>query len=433
MRCPRNNMAGAYPRERGGTSERCSSVFQVQGLSPRARGNRQAGDPGTPPGGPIPASAGEPQTAEDGIAPGTAYPRERGGTETLITADRALEGLSPRARGNQDRQPPADAASGPIPASAGEPIKTKAARPTDGAYPRERGGTRTTIAPGCFAVGLSPRARGNRGCLGRGRTGRGPIPASAGEPVIHALEDDLDGAYPRERGGTTVVSLSFDSPPGLSPRARGNLALEGDHRPQDGPIPASAGEPENSRRRRWSRRAYPRERGGTTLTHSRAAGVGGLSPRARGNRCDPSQVHSPSGPIPASAGEPEILGISRLTNRAYPRERGGTGPSVRGRHRARGLSPRARGNPSSSLVTVSAVGPIPASAGEPCRLVLAATMRGAYPRERGGTGQRHASPIRQQGLSPRARGNLHFAISFRDNLGPIPASAGEPSHQNHRP
>ena len=52
----------------------------------------------------------------------------------------------------------------------------------------------------------------------------------------------------------------------------------------DGPIPASAGEPQVLRRRTPVWRAYPRERGGTSLTWDVDLTLKGLSPRARGNR-----------------------------------------------------------------------------------------------------------------------------------------------------
>ena len=58
----------------------------------------------------------------------------------------------------------------------------------------------------------------------------------------------------------------------------------------------------------------------------------GLSPRARGNRKGIIVPLPRSGPIPASAGEPECSLMKRLALGAYPRERGGTLAAYRSQH-----------------------------------------------------------------------------------------------------
>ena len=71
---------------------------------------------------------------------------------------------------------------------------------------------------------------------------------------------------------------------------------------------------------------------------------GGLSPLTRGNRNAGQEQYATMGPIPAHAGEPEMVLPEQQQAGAYPRSRGGTeyeNPAVPG---FRGLSPLTRGN-----------------------------------------------------------------------------------------
>ena len=71
------------------------------------------------------------------------------------------------------------------------------------------------------------------------------------------------------------------------------------------------------------------------------------------------------GPIPACAGEPSNEHNAWKSYWAYPRMRGGTELAITVVLLAQGLSPHARGNPAGYGLTVAALGPIPACAGEP--------------------------------------------------------------------
>jgi len=98
------------------------------------------------------------------------------------------------------------------------------------------------------ATGLSPRARGNEICNGVPGCFFGAIPASAGEHMLgHRGRYEL-GGYPRERGGTVVRPFGEAGEQGLSPRARGNVALNAPISRVSGAIPASAGERNHPRR-----------------------------------------------------------------------------------------------------------------------------------------------------------------------------------------
>jgi len=173
--------------------------------------------------------------------------------------------------------------------------------------------------------------------------------------------------------------------------------------------------------------AYPRERGGTSAMDGGIGRTSGLSPRARGNLLRDDTREPLSGPIPASAGEPGTGARIDAPARAYPRERGGTSVARVGNTTAAGLSPRARGNLHYHFLMYYYQGPIPASAGEPTSGTPLSSTEGAYPRERGGTAYNSFIKTFPWGLSPRARGNRSFPCSLCILLGPIPASAGEPS------
>ncbi len=172
-------------------------------------------------------------------------------------------------------------------------------------------------------------------------------------------------AYPRVRGGTTFGHGGRRCCLGLSPRPRGNHRVNDLSACRKGPIPASAGEPRRPQDRGPNSGAYPRVRGGTTLKFCTRPLAPGLSPRPRGNHSHRENPRSPLGPIPASAGEPDMAGDPQHEGRAYPRVRGGTVVPYLQDADAEGLSPRPRGNPVTALTLLHKTRPIPASAGEP--------------------------------------------------------------------
>ena len=217
---------------------------------------------------------------------------------------RITSGLSPRVRGNRERDQDPRRRAGTIPACAGEPEAwcRSAGRRRD--YPRVCGGTYRSESMVCFAAGLSPRVRGNPFNLTlyvyRYRT----IPACAGEPAhadqaLHVRKD-----YPRVCGGTCCSTAARAAAAGLSPRVRGNHteALTADFRP--GTIPACAGEPGAGSLGVGLAGDYPRVCGGTPRIRCGGNGGTGLSPRVRGNRRDRQAIEPREGTIPACAGEP---------------------------------------------------------------------------------------------------------------------------------
>ena len=101
--------------------------------------------------------------------------------------------------------------------------------------------------------------------------------------------------------------------------------------------------------------------------------------------------------------------------------------------RQNGLSPRVRGNPTFVLLLRAAYRSIPACAGEPAPVRADLLGRGVYPRVCGGTERPPAMPACARGLSPRVRGNHRRQECQRHPGRSIPACAGEPGRACHTP
>ena len=93
---------------------------------------------------------------------------------------------------------------------------------TYGVYPRVGGGTDGIGAQAEAVQGLSPRGRGNPQTVAASRSYEGSIPAWAGEPRLSVVDLYDVGVYPRVGGGTQPRHLHTIDFPGLSPRGRGN-------------------------------------------------------------------------------------------------------------------------------------------------------------------------------------------------------------------
>ena len=109
--------------------------------------------------------------------------------------------------------------------------------------------------------------------------------------------------------------------------------------------------------------------------------------------------------IPACAGEPLLLCILLRFEKVYPRVCGGTFLSPVCVSSLIGLSPRVRGNPSTSSACDIGSRSIPACAGEPCDCSIPMYCLSVYPRVCGGTADADHSASAAMGLSPRVRGN----------------------------
>ena len=369
----------------GGTHPRRHDISDLQGLSPRVRGN-----PEHPVGlihntGSIPACAGEPTRNCGRSCKARVYPRVCGGTSLSRRGNWRRTGLSPRVRGNRARHQAQDLSNGSIPACAGEPPSTRRRFRRPWVYPRVCGGTSSApfhrlptagLSPGvrgnlshwsCFPLGSGsiPRVRGNPAQMADAAAGQGSIPACAGEPALDRGAVAVARVYPRVCGGTLVVRVRQLDEEGLSPRVRGNPRRASLRAWLRGSIPACAGEPRRQQCSTSTMWVYPRVCGGTSEQMWRFRDHTGLSPRVRGNRLAGARPLGDAGSIPACAGEPAAGGDVAGAAWVYPRVCGGTRLSARLSARLQGLSPRVRGNPTCRSFLVGWAGSIPACAGEP--------------------------------------------------------------------
>ena len=158
----------------------------------------------------------------------------------------------------------------------------------------------------------------------------------------------------------------------------------------------------------------------------------GLSPRLRGNPSSSPWRAAQSRSIPAPAGEPLCPVAPRSAPRVYPRACGGTPAKCSWSAAAPGLSPRLRGNPRSRRGELGANRSIPAPAGEPCGMPITTAAGRVYPRACGGTHNAPQHGYYLEGLSPRLRGNRGAGAAGRILSRSIPAPAGEPTASSRR-
>ena len=441
-----------YPRVCGGTHAVRAGDRIGPGLSPRVRGNPQSTSPSPDTKGSIPACAGEPYAGTSMAGQGQVYPRVCGGTRFRWRAGWGGNGLSPRVRGNHNRQPAQQDFLRSIPACAGEPPRKCRRRSPCPVYPRVCGGTALAAGIPPARRGLSPRVRGNPSSPVDPGAHRRSIPACAGEPQPVISLPCVSAVYPRVCGGTLPPLPTPARHTGLSPRVRGNPKhfpwrrwrfglsprVRGNRRNPDGnsrrnrSIPACAGEPRSSSPEPSSSPVYPRVCGGTGIRRRTSWTAGGLSPRVRGNPSVIPGLGGPGGSIPACAGEPAWKWLSPGTSKVYPRVCGGTEYITATYADVPGLSPRVRGNRAGGAGHDAVWGSIPACAGEPGGAGPGGRGLWVYPRVCGGTGWPGAVQPRGTGLSPRVRGNLVCALSYGRIAGSIPACAGEPPRRAGR-
>ena len=207
--------------------------------------------------------------------------------------------------------------------------------------------------------------RGNLLLRRLGRRSKRSIPACAGEPYRLRKGGCVYGVYPRVCGGTTPSPHTGWLAMGLSPRVRGNLFRLTGLRDRQRSIPACAGEPIQQNMSEVRTRVYPRVCGGTPAASSRGRKAKGLSPRVRGNPPRDHPAADCERSIPACAGEPYCHQNSSALIKVYPRVCGGTSPTPPRIWHPRGLSPRVRGNPARRPGAGGGPRSIPECAGEP--------------------------------------------------------------------
>ncbi len=150
----------------------------------------------------------------------------------------------------------------------------------------------------------------------------------------------------------------------------------------------------------------------------------GLSPLAQGTLTSKSSPDCKMRFIPASAGNTTIIASYVINRAVYPRWRGEhlAIPLVDGA--ALGLSPLARGTPFSSCQVKPGARFIPAGAGNTESSRSVNPLVAVYPRWRGEHRILHKKRNTYPGLSPLARGTLHFIFTAEKRKRFIPAGAG---------
>ncbi len=196
-----------YPRVGGGTPDFYQQIVAEEGLSPRGRGNQVIRKPISTLLRSIPAWAGEPAGTAIPAISTTVYPRVGGGTYGSCPGDTRGAGLSPRGRGNPIRVCCPSPEIGSIPAWAGEPLGVGQRVHPVGVYPRVGGGTGKMRETNPVTAGLSPRGRGNRDKDKVDSADVRSIPAWAGEPLRRPERRWATGVYPRVGGGTFIVGV----------------------------------------------------------------------------------------------------------------------------------------------------------------------------------------------------------------------------------
>ena len=132
-------------------------------------------------------------------------------------------------------------------------------------------------------MGLSPRIRGNPSPLVVGQSLIGSIPAHTGKPTSPSRMNSRKWVYPRAYGETTPVLTKVNGDAGLSPRIRGNRVVDAFNFLICGSIPAHTGKPAGGLYHHHVGRVYPRAYGETKPDSIVSERARGLSPRIRGN------------------------------------------------------------------------------------------------------------------------------------------------------
>ena len=191
-----------HPRVGGETMRADHTATNLQGPSPRGRGNL-GDDPvrrvGT---GSIPAWAGKPSTYRVNGSKDTVHPRVGGETSGVIMKALFWTGPSPRGRGNLTREADVVQVERSIPAWAGKPAAVPPVVNAMTVHPRVGGETTAPRLILGWIQGPSPRGRGNLNEPACGLAGQRSIPAWAGKPAGRAPSSAPSRVHPRVGGET---------------------------------------------------------------------------------------------------------------------------------------------------------------------------------------------------------------------------------------
>ncbi len=157
------------------------------GSSPRMGGTPGPGPVGHQPGGIIPAHGGNTLTWLTWMTRSRDHPRACGEHFRRAPTSRARAGSSPRMRGTRNPGPADSSGRGIIPAHAGNTRRTHHGRIVAGDHPRACGEHRTETCPTLCRRGSSPRMRGTLFLTFFAASSLGIIPAHAGNTIRGAI------------------------------------------------------------------------------------------------------------------------------------------------------------------------------------------------------------------------------------------------------
>ena len=280
------------------------------------------------------------------------------------------------------------------------------------------------VIPG--GAGPSPRVRGIPARAGADTGARGSIPACAGNPCRPLGGLSHGRVHPRVCGESNQRLGLQPLDEGPSPRVRGIPGQAQRLRQRAGSIPACAGNPSLSRAEPSPREVHPRVCGESVGGAAGEALEQGPSPRVRGIHLRPGRQAMASRSIPACAGNPSSWGPSRRASRVHPRVCGESCAPLRRQARVQGPSPRVRGIPRARVADEDEVGSIPACAGNPSGPAASTAATRVHPRVCGESSSFWDESEWDGGPSPRVRGIRRALPVLGMHRGSIPACAGNP-------
>ena len=215
------------------------------------------------------------------------------------------QGSSPRMRGTLSCRKAHARSAGIIPAYAGNTPVQSANANYSGDHPRVCGEHQDSSNAFARAMGSSPRMRGTLHQAGETDRRSGIIPAYAGNTALAIASRTTRGDHPRVCGEHLNGVGPLDLNLGSSPRMRGTQVIEGGAECIGGIIPAYAGNTLHADCHRKCHWDHPRVCGEHASCSATTEPVSGSSPRMRGTRLRRLRGQSPSGIIPAYAGNTE--------------------------------------------------------------------------------------------------------------------------------
>ena len=294
--------------------------------------------------GSIPACAGKPGPSSPLSSRRGVHPRVCGEATGEAVCTAGVRGPSPRVRGSRVNAQRSNPEAGSIPACAGKPVPGRWTPRRSWVHPRVCGEAIRVPGRRRGPWGPSPRVRGSRGTRARPGAARGSIPACAGKPRGSAAAKTPTRVHPRVCGEAVPALFVRSVAPGPSPRVRGSPPAAAWPACLPRSIPACAGKPLMMPAAAVEIRVHPRVCGEAVETGVAAARAGGPSPRVRGSHLARARTRKFAGSIPACAGKPTCAAAGRRRPGVHPRVCGEAHAETVSAIAARGPSPRVRGS-----------------------------------------------------------------------------------------